>query len=324
MAHLVVVDGGTATKYLKSTGVGSSADPFVLERFVRVGSGTVEVTGPLTDAELRATPVPVSGTVQTVQSGAWSVTAAVANATIASGTVAATGPLTNAELRATPVPISGTAAVTGPLTNTELRATPVPISGTAAVTGPLTNTELRATPVPVSGTVTTSVGEVSITGGTIAATQEGTWNIGTVTTLPAVTVGGGTAAVTQSGNWNVGGTVTVAGTPTITPAEATLTWATGTLAASGDGTVIAAPGAGTTIVLSAMQVQLEGAAAQTALLKFGTVAQYRALLQNQGDGVSWHFHPGREWEVGDNKALLLNLSGTPSVGYTVAYYTEAV
>jgi len=53
MAHLVVVDGGTATKYLKSTGVGSSADPFVLERFVRVGSGTVEVTGPLTDAELR-------------------------------------------------------------------------------------------------------------------------------------------------------------------------------------------------------------------------------------------------------------------------------
>lgn len=47
-------------------------------------SATVAVTGPLTDAQLRATPVPVSGT------------------------VTATGPLTDTQLRATPVPISGT------------------------------------------------------------------------------------------------------------------------------------------------------------------------------------------------------------------------
>lgn len=45
--------------------------------------GTHAVTGPLTNAELRATPVPVSGTVTT-------------------------GGLTDAELRATPVPVSGT------------------------------------------------------------------------------------------------------------------------------------------------------------------------------------------------------------------------
>jgi hypothetical protein len=68
----------------------------------------VPVSGPLTDTELRATAVPVSG------------------------------PLTDTELRATAVPVSG------PLTDTELRATAVPVSG------PLTDTELRATAVPVS------------------------------------------------------------------------------------------------------------------------------------------------------------------------------
>lgn len=49
-------------------------------------SGTVAVTGPLTDAQLRATPVPVSGTVTT-------------------------GGLTNAELRAVPVVITGAVVV---------------------------------------------------------------------------------------------------------------------------------------------------------------------------------------------------------------------
>lgn len=77
----------------------------------------------LTDAQLRATPVPVSG------------------------------PLTDGQLRATPVPVSGTVTATGPLTDAQLRATPVPVSGTV-VTGGLTDAQLRATPVPVSGTVT--------------------------------------------------------------------------------------------------------------------------------------------------------------------------
>ena len=53
---------------------------------------SLAVTGPLTDAQLRATAVPVSG------------------------------PLTDAQLRATAVPVSG------PLTDTQLRATAVPIS----------------------------------------------------------------------------------------------------------------------------------------------------------------------------------------------------
>jgi len=56
-------------------------------------TGTVTTAG-LTDAELRATPVPVSGT------------------------VTATGPLTDTELRATAVPVSGTVTVTAPTGST--------------------------------------------------------------------------------------------------------------------------------------------------------------------------------------------------------------
>lgn len=56
--------------------------------------------GGLTDAELRATPVPVSG------------------------------PLTDAQLRAVAVPVSGTVTATGPLTDAQLRAVAVPVSGT--------------------------------------------------------------------------------------------------------------------------------------------------------------------------------------------------
>jgi hypothetical protein len=91
-------------------------------------SGTPAVTGPLTDTQLRATAVPVSGTF-------WQATQPVS------------GPLTDTQLRAAAVPVSGTFwQATQPISGS------VSITGTAAVSGPLTDTELRATAVPVSGT----------------------------------------------------------------------------------------------------------------------------------------------------------------------------
>jgi hypothetical protein len=75
---------------------------------------TQPVSGPLTDAQLRASTVPV------------------------------TGPLTDAQLRASTVPVSGTVTASGPLTDTQLRASGVP------VTGPLTDAQLRAAVVPIS------------------------------------------------------------------------------------------------------------------------------------------------------------------------------
>lgn len=96
-------------------------------------SGTVTAnTGlsqPLTDAQLRAVAVPVSGT-------------------FFQATQPVSGPLTDAQLRASDVPVSG------PLTDDELRATPVPVSGTVTantgLTQPLTDAQLRATPPEVA------------------------------------------------------------------------------------------------------------------------------------------------------------------------------
>jgi hypothetical protein len=163
--------------------VGDIVDPEFFGKAVPLSD-----TDALTNAELRASPVPVSGVI----SGAVNVSSPVSISGIVpvsiSGTVPVSGtvsviepvsvddnggsltvdgPLTDAQLRAAPVPVSGTVSTTG-LTDAELRASPVPVSGTVSVTepvsvddnggsltvdGPLTDIELRATPVPVSGTV---------------------------------------------------------------------------------------------------------------------------------------------------------------------------
>lgn len=71
------------------------------------------------------------------------------------------------------------------LANTAANGTALLVTGTGGtfpVTGPLTDTQLRATAVPVSMTSTTITG-------TVAATQSGTWNIGSITTLPALPTG---------------------------------------------------------------------------------------------------------------------------------------
>jgi hypothetical protein len=113
---------------------------------------TQPVTGPLTDAQLRASTVPVTGPLTDAQLRASTVPV--------SGTVTASGPLTDTQLRALAV------AVSGPATDAQLRATPLPVSGTVAATGPLTDAQLRAAVVPISD------GGGSLTvDGTVGATQ---------------------------------------------------------------------------------------------------------------------------------------------------------
>lgn len=132
-------------------------------------AGSVAVTGPLTDAQLRATPVPISGTVTT-------------------------GGLTDTQLRASAVPVSISSSVEVEVKNDS--GNPLPISGTVTATGPLTDTQLRATPVPVSGTVTVTDGSGPLTvDGTITA------NIGTTNglALDATLTGGTTKAIARGG-----------------------------------------------------------------------------------------------------------------------------
>lgn len=81
-------------------------------------SGSVAVTGPLTDAQMRATPIGVDVTDEDAR--------LLGRAKILNGAGAVIDPLTDTQLRATPVPVSGTIATTGPLTDAQLRATPVP------------------------------------------------------------------------------------------------------------------------------------------------------------------------------------------------------
>lgn len=198
------------------------------------GTGTFAVSGPLTDTQLRLTPLEVSGTfwqaTQPVSGTFWQATQPVSGTfwqatQPVSGTVTATGPLTDTQLRLTPVPVSGsfyqatqpvsgtfwqatqpvsgTVIATGPVTDAELRATPVPISGTVTASGPLTDTQLRLTPVPVSGTV--------------AATQSGTWTVqpGNTANTTAWKVDG--SAVTQPVSGTVSANASQTGTWTVQP-----------------------------------------------------------------------------------------------------------
>lgn len=72
---------------------------------------TQPVSGPLTDTELRATPVPVTiPTPVPVTDNAGSLT--VDGSVSITGSVAVTGPLTDTQLRATPVPVSGSVTTT--------------------------------------------------------------------------------------------------------------------------------------------------------------------------------------------------------------------
>ncbi len=183
-----------------------SAQPVHAEAVVLVDSSgnpitTLPVSGPLTDAQLRATAVPVSGTffqatqpvsgtVGATQSGTWNITT--------------TGPITNTELRASPV------SVIGPMTNAELRSSAV------SVTGPMTNVELRASPVSVTGTFFQSIQPVS---GTLNAAQNGTWNITAITNPVTVT---GTVTANAGTYFNLGGTLMANGQVAATNVAATL------------------------------------------------------------------------------------------------------
>lgn len=106
--------------------------------------------------------------------------------------------------------------------------------------------------------------------------------------------------------------------------EKLLQFATGTAASSGDNTMIAAPVTGTQIRIIALQIQNESAVATTMILKFGSVSKWRTLAQLQGDGINMPLPAGRGWPVGNGNALVLNLSGANTCGYSVCYAVEAV
>lgn len=118
-----------------------------------VVSGTVAVSNhpsPLTDTQLRASPVPVDPGVVQAHVANHPATFPLPPAQVAALTPQ-TNTLTDTQLRASPVPV---ATGLSPLTDTQLRAAPVPVDTGLAqpqVDG-LTDAELRASPVPTTVT----------------------------------------------------------------------------------------------------------------------------------------------------------------------------
>ena len=93
-----------------------------------------------------------------------------------------------------------------------------------------------------------------------------------------------------------------------------LTVSTGTAASSGDNTLVAAPGAGKRLVLLFLKVQNESTTATTCTVKHGSTVVDRVKLA-ENDAYIREYECPRVLPM--NTALVLNLSGANSHGYTV-------
>jgi len=90
--------------------------------------------------------------------------------------------------------------------------------------------------------------------------------------------------------------------------------------ASGDTTLVAAPGAGNSIYVTGLMVNNFGTAKIRALVREGAAGTIRGggALAADGGGHVLPFDPA--WKLPANTALVANLSGTGDVDYTVVYY----
>jgi len=187
-------------------------------------SGTVDVdvtaTVGLTDAELRAVPVPVSGTVAATQSGSWTVTADAGTNLNTSALALETG----GNLAAIANAIAGTLTVEG------LGTAGTPAGGIMTVQGAGSMTPLlvdgSGSTQPISGTVTVTQGtagnlNATVVGtGTFAvqATQSGSWSLAANQSVNMAQVGGVTTSV-NNGTADTGTQrVTIASDQTVLPA----------------------------------------------------------------------------------------------------------
>lgn len=149
-----------------------------------ISNTSIAVTGPLTDTELRATPVPISGTV-TANAGTGNFTVVQATGTnlhtvVDSGTITTITNVVHVDDN------GGSLTVDGPLTDVQLRATPVPVSGTVTTTASGTqdtnliqingNTVLAGNGVTGTGSQRVTIASDN-TAFTVNAAQSGSWTV---------------------------------------------------------------------------------------------------------------------------------------------------
>ena len=102
------------------------------------------------------------------------------------------------------------------------------------------------------------------------------------------------------------------------------TW-NGTVAVAGDTELVAAPGVGSRLKVSAFVLQNESTTPLIMRLRSGVSSNgWRCLGQNQGDGLAMRFGTDREWELNENEPLNLELSDAETCAISLSYYTESV
>ncbi len=95
-----------------------------------------------------------------------------------------------------------------------------------------------------------------------------------------------------------------------------------TFAAPGVFNLVAAPGAGVSIVPSLVYVQNTSASAVGVEIRQGLQVRIPALLQNQGDNVNAAYDPARESPLPAAAAMNLYADVACTVNYVVVYYLQ--
>lgn len=208
---------------------------------------SLAVIGPLTDAQLRATPVPISGTITTTPSGTQDVNIV---STIPVPVTDNGGSLT----------VDGTVAVSnfpavqpvsGPLTDTQLRASPVSVTIPTPV--PVTDNGGSLT---VDGTVAATQGTSPwVVSGTVIATPTGTQDVNIVSTISLPVTGPLTDTQLRATPVPISGTVAVNNFPATQPVSGTVAVTQSTSPWVVSGTVTANLGTIDGVATAALQTQ---------------------------------------------------------------------
>ena len=96
-----------------------------------------------------------------------------------------------------------------------------------------------------------------------------------------------------------------------------------TISASGDETVISAPGADKEIYIKEIQIQAEADGDNIILFKRGSTTFRRIKLISDGDGWNASYPSDNGVHVGENVALVINLSAALATNYYIHYEVRA-
>lgn len=106
--------------------------------------------------------------------------------------------------------------------------------------------------------------------------------------------------------------------------NSTLSYVVGTTSTFGDNELIAAPGAGSRIVITSFILQSEADGNNTLLLKSGANNLMKVYTTTATNCLALTFNKTNRLYLNENEALNLNLSAALAAGYSIQYYIETI